>query len=71
MLRGAMEKCSIGRCPNFAKYRVRMVWKDSTLDVEGLGDPIAVCESHARQIRRTVSDVVWVDDPPPEVPTRT
>jgi hypothetical protein len=47
-----------------AKLRVRLRWRDSILGVEGLGDPIAVCERHAKWIRQTVPDAVWVDEPP-------
>jgi hypothetical protein len=59
-----MEKCSIGRCTETAEFRVRMRWRDTFLGVEGVGDPITVCTKHATWIRRTVPDVVWVDEPP-------
>jgi hypothetical protein len=60
----SVEKCNIGRCNHLAKYRVRFRWRDRILGVEGLGDPILVCEKHAKWIRRTVPDAVWVDGPP-------
>jgi hypothetical protein len=47
-----------------------MRWTDAVLDAEGLGDPMAICETHARQIHRTVTNVVWLDEPPRDEPTR-
>jgi hypothetical protein len=41
-----------------------MRWRDSILRVEGIGDPIAVCKRHAKGIRQTIPDAVWVDEPP-------
>jgi hypothetical protein len=59
-----VEKCGIGRCNLLAQFRVRMRWRDTILGVEGVGEPIVVCEKHARWIRQTVPDAVWVDEPP-------
>jgi hypothetical protein len=46
-----------------------MRWKDAVLDAEGVGTPMVICETHARQIQRTVSTVVWLTEPPRVEPT--